>query len=69
MLCQAIRIRQPWAHYAIGPVTMEGFYRKLDYLYAQLEMMERSSRHYSKEEILTVIKQIRDLRAQNPFRK
>lgn len=48
---------------------MEGYYQKLDNLYAQLEAMQRVKGGYSRKDFLEVIHQIRDLRLQNPFNK
>ena len=48
---------------------MEGYYNRLDALYARLEEMQRKGTQYSKSDFLGVIHQIRDLRQQNPYRK
>lgn len=50
-------------------MTMEGYYNRLDALYARLEEMQRRGQGYSRKDFLDVIHQIRDLRLQNPYRK
>ena len=48
---------------------MEGYYNRLDALYARLEEMQRHGANYSRKDFLGVIHQIRDLRMQNPYKK
>lgn len=48
-------------------MTMEGYYRQLDTLYAQLEAMQKDQNGYSRKEFLDLIHQVRDLRLKNPF--
>lgn len=55
--------------FSLAPMTMEGYYKELDHLYAKLEVMQRDKEGYSRKDFLTVIHQIRDLRLQNPFYK
>ena len=61
--------RQTLASSEIAGLTMEGYYNRLDALYARLEEMQRKGTQYSKSDFLGVIHQIRDLRQQNPYRK
>ena len=61
--------RQTLASLAMARMTMEGYYNRLDALYARLEEMQRRGQGYSRKDFLEVIHQIRDLRLQNPYRK
>jgi len=61
--------RQTLASSEIAGLTMEGYYNRLDALYARLEEMQRKGNQHSRKDFLSVIHQIRDLRQQNPYRK
>ena len=61
--------RQTLASVDIAGLTMEGYYNRLDALYARLEEMQRNGKNHSRKDFLAVIDQIRELRLQNPHQK
>lgn len=69
-MTQALSVsRQTLATLAMARLTMEGYYSRLDALYARLEEMQRKGEGYSRKDFLDVIHQIRDLRLKNPYKK